>query len=84
MTVVEIKSTNWDRVKGANRKRLLASHQRQVWKYVEKYLDRDRVDVCAGIIYLRSPSLHNVRSEVEQFLNNHGLQVVWFNEGRPG
>ncbi len=80
VTVVEIKSTNWDRVRPANRRRLLAAHCRQVFKYVDTYLDRERVNVCAGIIYPKPPSRGAVRDEVEEFLNGNALQVVWYEE----
>jgi len=36
ISVVEIKSTDWDKVKEKNRKKLLGSHRRQVWRYIEE------------------------------------------------
>ncbi len=48
VTVVEVKATNWDRIQPHNRQRNLASHRRQVWRYIEKYLDGDELEVCAG------------------------------------
>jgi hypothetical protein len=80
VTVVEIKSTDWNRIRPANRRRLLASHCRQVYRYVDTYLDRERVKVCAGIIYPKPPRQPDVRAEVEEFLNERALQVVWYDE----
>jgi hypothetical protein len=80
VTVVEIKNTDWNRIRSANRRRLLGRHQRQVWNYIEKFLDVDRMDVCAGIIYPHPPARQLVRDEIEQFLNDRGLQVVWFED----
>lgn len=80
VTVVEIKATNWERVKLANRRKLLAAHCRQVFKYVDTYLDRERVNVCAGIIYPKPPRQRSVRVEIEEFLNANALQVVWYEE----
>lgn len=80
VTVVEIKATNWERVRRANRRRLLAAHCRQVFKYVDTFVDRTKVNVCAGIIYPKSPRQRSVRAEVEEFLNANALQVVWFEE----
>lgn len=80
VTVVEIKSTDWDRVKPANRRKLVAANCRQVFKYVDTYLDGEKVNVCAGIIYPKPPSEPAVRAEVEEFLNGNALQVVWFDE----
>ena len=80
VTVVEIKATNWDAVKKKNRQKLLASHRRQVLKYVDKYLDQDKVNVCAGIIYPRPPRSPGLREKVETYLNDHALQVVWYED----
>lgn len=80
VSVVEVKSTNWDRIKAANATKLLSSHRRQVWKYTGKYLDRDETSVCAGIIYPKAPSKSGLRSVIEKELNDHGLQVVWYDE----
>jgi len=80
VSVVEIKSTDWDRVLGRNRQKLLAAHRRQVMLYVDKYLDHDQVCVCAGIIYPHSPSTAGLKEAVEQYMNEHGLQVVWYDD----
>lgn len=82
VAVIEIKSTDWDAVKPANRRKLLASHRRQVWKYVEKYLDHDGVSVCAGIVYPQSPTSPGLKQEVERYLNNHFMQVEWYDDPR--
>lgn len=78
VSVIEIKSTNWDKVKEKNRKKLLSSHRWQVWKYMDKYLDIDRVDVYPGIIYPNSPSTPGLKIFIENYLNDFGLQVVWY------
>lgn len=80
VSVVEIKSTDWDRIREPNRQRLLAAHRRQVLRYVDKYLDHDQVSVCAGVIYPRAPAAAGVRERVEQYLNDYGLQVVWYDD----
>lgn len=78
VTVVEIKATDWDQVAIRNRRKLLGAHRRQVMHYVEKYLDEDHVSVCAGIIYPKAPANHEVKIQVESYLNEHALQVVWY------
>ena len=78
VSVVEIKSTDWDKVKEANRKKLISSHRRQVWKYIEQYVDVEKLDVCPGIIYPRSPSTPGLKETIENHLNDYGLQVVWY------
>jgi hypothetical protein len=80
ISVVEIKSTDWDKVKEDNRKKLISSHRRQVWKYIEEYLDVEKVDVCPGIIYPHSPSGPGLKEMIENHLNEYGLQVVWYDD----
>jgi len=80
VSVIEIKSTDWDAIKPKNIKRLLGSHKRQVWRYIDRYLDVEKVDVCPGIIYKAPPSTLGLREEIEKYLNEWGLQVVWYEE----
>lgn len=83
VTVVEIKATSWDRIKPANIQRNLAAHRRQVWRYVEKYLEVDRVACCPGVIYPRAPKTPGLKERIESYLNSYGLQVVWYHDKKP-
>ena len=80
VAVVEIKSTDWDAIKPANRRKVLGAHRRQTWRYIEKYLDVDAVDVSAGIVYPRVPVTPGLLETVEGYLNDYGLQVVWYDD----
>ena len=80
VTVVEIKSTDWDRVKPKNRRRLLSAHRRQVCRYVDEYLTDSKDIVCASIIYPLPPCTNGLRFEIETYLNDEGIQVVWYDE----
>lgn len=80
VSVVEIKATDWDIVKPANRRKLLASHKRQVYRYIDKYLDVDKINVCAGIIYPQSPKRFGLKEEIETYLNDCALQVIWYHD----
>ncbi|QQR72940.1 MAG: hypothetical protein IPJ17_15805 [Holophagales bacterium] len=80
VTVVEIKATAWDRIKPANRRKLLASHRRQVMKYADTYIDRDELWVCAGVIYASPPRDLAMRSEIERYFEENALQIVWYDE----
>lgn len=80
VTIVEIKSTDWDKVKEKNRKKLLGSHRRQVWNYIEEYLDVEKIDVCPGIIYPKPPKTPGLKDMIEKYLNEYGLQVVWYDD----
>jgi hypothetical protein len=80
VSIVEIKSTDWDRIRVSNRQKVLSTHRRQVLRYVDKYLDHDSVNVCAGVIYPHSPISAGLKERVEQYLNDHALQVVWYDD----
>lgn len=80
VVVVEIKATDWDRIIPKNIQRNLDSHRRQVWKYIDKYLDGDQVNVCAGIIYPTTPETPGLQDRIEEYLNSYGLQVVWYDD----
>ena len=58
----------------------MSSHRRQVWRYIEKFVDGDHTDVCAGIIYPAAPSTPGLREDVETYLNEYALQVVWYDD----
>jgi len=58
----------------------LASHRRQVWKYIEEYVDYEKINVCAGIIYPHSPKKGGLKKWIEDYLWEFGLQVVWYYE----
>ena len=80
VSVIEIKSTDWDTIADGNQRKLLAAHRRQVLNYVDKYLEDEHVSVCAGIVYPKAPARADVRTKIEQYLNGHGLQVVWYDD----
>jgi hypothetical protein len=65
VTVVEIKATDWDQILHHNRQKNVASHRRQVWNYIEKYVDGEQTDVCAGIIYPRAPRTDGLKEHIK-------------------
>ena len=86
VTVLEIKATDWDRIKPENVKRNLYRHQRQLLMYVDKHVTVDDVQVCLGIIYPEPPRKAGLRAFVESWLENHyGVPAYWYSEIRtPG
>ena len=78
VAIVEIKATDWDRILPRNRVKNLRAHEGQVWGYVRKFLEGDDRSVCAGVIYPSAPRTPGLKEQVEEYLNDHGLQVVWY------
>ncbi len=79
VSIIEIKSTNWDTIGVKHRRRLLGAHCRQVLRYVDEYLAH-RMNVCAAILYPHAPTNNDIQTLVEEYLNEQGLQVAWYRE----
>ena len=81
VTIVEIKATDWDKIKPKNINRNLYRHQKQIFRYIDKYVDVDKLDVCLGIIYPKPPVKKGLRKYLEKYMeDNYGLPVYWYNE----
>lgn len=83
VTILEIKSTNWDRINEKNIKRNLYRHSKQLFNYIDKYMQVDKKSVCHGIIYPRPPRSKKLRNWIEEIaMENYAFPVYWFNEIR--
>jgi hypothetical protein len=83
VTILEIKATDWDRIKPDKVKRNLYRHQRQLFMYVNKYVEIDEVDVCLGLIYPKPPRTPGLRDLIEATLmTNYGVPAYWYSEIR--
>ena len=81
VTILEIKATDWDRIKPTNVKRNLSRHQRQLFKYVNKYYKIDGLQVCIGIIYPEPPQKPGLREFIESYLEETcGAPAYWYTE----
>ena len=80
VSVVEIKATDWNLIKDSNITKNLGSHRRQIYKYIEEYLDGEGVSVCPGLIYPTAPKTEGLRDRIEEYLGSYGIAVVWYYE----
>ena len=80
VSVVEIKATDWDLIKDSNITKNLGSHRRQIYKYIEEYLDGEGVSACPGLIYPTAPKTEGLRDRIEEYLGSYGIAVVWYYE----
>ena len=80
VAVVEIKATNWDRILPRNITKNLGSHRRQIYKYIEKYLDGEGKTVCPSLIYPTEPETPGLKERIEQYLNDYGIAVAWYRD----
>jgi hypothetical protein len=79
VSLFEIKSTNWNKIKSENRNRLLASHSRQLLKYVDQFLFGEKMNVCAALIYPNLSDSIDLKLQIEEVLGRDSLQVFWYN-----
>lgn len=76
--IVEIKATDWDKIK-ENRVRANAlRHANQIWRYIEAHLNPS--DVVPAIVYPSPPKMLGRKGQLEEILNERGIQVVWREE----
>jgi len=80
VTILEIKATNWDKIKPTNIKKNLWRHQAQLYSYADRYLDIDNTSVCAGIIYPTRPRDDDLCKLIESYLESYGTPAYWYDE----
>jgi hypothetical protein len=80
VSVVEIKTTDWDRIKDSNVRRNVKRQARQVWRYIQCQLELRNLSVCAGIIFPKLPINLALGERIESMFEEEGIQVVWHNE----
>jgi len=78
--VLEIKATDWDRIKVGNVNKNLWRHQNQLLRYIDKFLESDKLNVCPGIVYPRPPRKKGLRQHIECYLEDRGIPAYWFSE----
>ena len=80
VTIVEIKSTDWNKINPKNIPRLLKTHTRQMFKYIDEFLEIEKVSVCAAIIYPTPPKLLELQDLIENYFNENSFQLIWYDE----
>lgn len=82
VTVIELKATDWDKIKSHRIVPNLRRHIKQVLRYTDTYLEDGLkpLSVCAGLIYAKSPSDIELKRKITEYLNEEGIQCVWHDE----
>lgn len=78
VVIVEIKATNWDKIKESELRSTALRHSRQIWRYIEDHLTP--LDVTPAIVYPSPPVTSGRKEQVEEILNERGIQAVWREE----
>jgi hypothetical protein len=78
--VLEIKATDWDRIKPGNVKKNLWRHQNQLYSYIEKFLEIDKQSLSAYIIYPTRPHSAELCKVIDDYLESYGMLAHWYDE----
>ena len=71
--VFEIKGTDWGRIKPRNVTHNLWSHQSQLMRDIDKFVEADKLSVCIGIIYPGALSDRELCEKFEAYLLDYGI-----------
>ncbi len=81
IAILEIKATDWDKIKARNLRRNIYRHQKQLFDYVYKYLDVDNLKATYGIIYPAPPSKKGLREHIKDITeNDYSFPAYWYTE----
>ena len=86
-TIIEIKSTNWEKIMPHRIRPNVLRHIQQIIGYWD-YFDGNNKPVCLAICYPSAPKQISTRRIIEEIFLNKGIQIVWTKErginDRPG
>ena len=87
IAIVEVKATDWDKIKKKNIRHNVRCKIRQIWSYIESQIlngqyvkDGEGKDVCPGIIFPKLPRSKERLELIEQMFEEEGIAVVWHDE----
>jgi len=80
VAVVEIKASDWDRMKPKAVRRNAMRQVKQIWSYIDAQLELEGKEVSPGIIFPTRPSDPERLKVIEKIFNDWGIQVVWHDE----
>jgi hypothetical protein len=80
VSIVEIKNTDWNKIKPENIQRNVKRQARQIWKYIEYQTDLVGKEVSPGIIFPKLPMDPERLKLIESIFEDEWIQVVWENE----
>lgn len=79
--IMEIKATDWDRIKPKNIMRNLYRHGRQLHKYIDKFLETTKFNVGLAVVYPGPPLKEGLREYIEEHeMSRYSFPVYWYSE----
>ncbi len=79
--IMEIKATDWDKIKPKNIKRNLYRHSKQLYNYIDKFMLIDNRTVGLAMLYPEPPKTKGLREFIETCaMDNYSFPVYWYSE----
>lgn len=81
VVIIEIKVTDWDRIKEKKIKRNFYRYSRKLYNYIDKFLDIEGKQVTLAVIYTKPPRKKGLPEFVEQSaMEEYSFPVYWYSE----
>lgn len=81
VTIMELKATDWDKIKEKNLKRNLYRHSTQLYRYIDKFMEIDGKNVCLAMIYPEPPQKPGLRDFIEKYaMDKYSFPIYWYSE----
>ncbi|MCT4665987.1 MAG: hypothetical protein N4A45_12230 [Flavobacteriales bacterium] len=79
--IMEIKATDWDKIKLKNINRNLYRHSKQLYNYIDKFMLVDDKSVGLAMLYPESPKNDGLKEFIEKCaMDKYCFPVYWYNE----
>ncbi len=78
IVVVEVKASDWDKMKPHRVRPNALRHANQVWRYIAAYVSPQ--EVIPALVYPSTPKTPGRKEEVESILDEYAIAAVWRDE----
>ena len=78
VVVVEIKASDWDKMKPHRVRPNALRHVNQVWRYIEAHVSPR--EVIPALVYPSAPKTPGRKEEIEAILDEYSIAAVWRDE----
>ncbi len=79
--IMEIKATDWDKIKPKNIKRNLYRHSKQLYNYIDKFMTIDKLNVGLALLYPEPPKEEGLQEHIEKCaMDLYSFPVYWYNK----
>jgi hypothetical protein len=79
--IMEIKATDWDKIKPENIKRNIYKHGKQLYNYIDKFMTINKYNVGLALLYPEPPKKEGLKEFIEKCaMDTYSFPVYWYSE----